>query len=131
MAKNSQVQFHNEALERSLGFAAMVHAGNTLYLSGIVSVDDKMQVVGVGDMAAQINRIYDQMEQILAMSQATLEHVVNEVMYTTNLPALIEANGARLARYARYAPPAATGFQVSALFFPDALLEIQATAVLD
>ena len=35
------------------------------------------------------------------------------------------------ARYARFAPPACTAVQVSALFFPDALLEIQATAMLD
>jgi enamine deaminase RidA (YjgF/YER057c/UK114 family) len=131
MAKNSQAQFFNEPVERQLGFAAMVHSGNTLYLSGLVSVDEKLTVVGVGDMAAQINRIYDQMEQILAMSQATLANVVNEVMYTTNMQALIQANGVRVARYARYAPPAATGVQVSALFFPEALLEIQATAVLD
>jgi enamine deaminase RidA (YjgF/YER057c/UK114 family) len=131
MAKNSQAQFFNEPVERQLGFAAMVHSGNTLYLSGLVSVDEKLTVVGVGDMAAQINRIYDQMEQILAMSQATLANVVNEVMYTTNMQALIQANGVRVARYARYAPPAATGVQVAALFFPEALLEIQATAVLD
>src|SRR5882672_10772047 len=131
MAKNSQVQFYNEPVERSLGFAAMVHSGNTLYLSGIISVDEKLNVIGVGDMAAQINRIYDQMEQILAMSQATLANVVSEVMYTTNMQALVQANGARVARYARCAPPAATGIQVAALFFPDALLEMQATAVLD
>jgi len=36
----------------------------------------------------------------------------------------------RTARYAKYAPPANTGVQVSALFLPDAMLEIQATAVL-
>ncbi len=131
MAKNSQTQFFNEPVERQLGFSAMVHSGNTLYLSGLVSVDEKLNVVGVGDMAAQINRIYDQMEQILAMSQATLANVVNEMMYTTNMQALIQANSVRVARYARCAPPAATGVQVSALFFPDALLEIQATAVLD
>jgi enamine deaminase RidA (YjgF/YER057c/UK114 family) len=131
MAKNSQVQFYHEAIERQLGFAAMVHSGNTLYLSGLVAVDEKMQVVGVGDMKKQIECIYDQMEQILAMSQATLANVVNEVMYTTNLAALVEANAARVARYAKYAPPASTGVQVSALFFPDALIEIQATAVLD
>jgi len=131
MAKNSQVQFLNEPVERQLGFAAMVQQGNTLYLSGLISVDENMKVVGSGDMAAQINQIYDLMEKVLAMSQATLENVVNEVMYTTNIQALIEASGARVARYAKCAPPAATGVQVSALFFPEAMIEIQATAVLD
>jgi enamine deaminase RidA (YjgF/YER057c/UK114 family) len=131
MAKNSQAQYFHEALERQLGFAAMVHAGKMLYLSGLISIDEKMSVVGPGDMAKQINQIYDQMEKILAMSGATLENVVNEVMYTTNMQALVQANGARVARYAKCAPPASTGVQVSALFLPDAMLEIQATAVLD
>jgi 3-hydroxyisobutyrate dehydrogenase len=131
MAKNSQVQFFNEPVERQLGFAAMVQQGSTLYLSGLIAVDEKLNIVGPGDMTAQINQIYDLMEKVLAMSQATLENVVNEVMYTTSIQALTEAAGVRVARYARYAPPAATGVQVSALFLPGALLEIQATAVLD
>lgn len=131
MAKNSQVQFFNEPMERQLGFAAMVQHGNTLYLSGLISVDENMNIVGAGDMATQINQIYDLMEKVLAMSQATLENVVNEVMYTTDMQALVEAAGTRVARYAQCAPPAATGIQVSGLFLPDAMLEIQATAVLD
>jgi len=130
MAKNSQVQFFNEPVERQLGFAAMVQHGNTLHVSGIIAVDEQMNIVGKGDMAKQITRIYDIMEKTLAMSQATLENVVSEVMYATNLQALIEAAHVRTARYAKYAPPAATGVQVSGLFLPDAMLEISAIAVL-
>jgi 2-iminobutanoate/2-iminopropanoate deaminase len=131
MAKNSQVQFFNEPLERQLGFAAMVHEGKTLYLSGMISVDKELNIVGPGDMAAQINQIYDLMEQVLAMSQAKLENVVSEVIYVTDMAALTQAAGARVARYAHCAPPACTAVQVGALFIPGALLEIQATAVLD
>lgn len=131
MARNSQVQFYNEPVERQLGFAAMVHQGKTLYLSGLVSVNPQLDIVGPGDMAAQIDRIYDQMEEVLAMSQASLENVVNEVIYTTDMQALTEAAATRVARYARCAPPACTAVQVAGLFLPGALLEIQATAVLD
>ena len=130
MAKNSQVQFLMEPIERQLGFAALVQQGNTLWLSGLISVDQNLQIVGKGDMAAQITQIYNLMEMVLAMAQATLENVVNEVMYTTNLQALVAATDVRKARYAKYAPPANTAVQVSGLFLPDAMLEIQATAVL-
>ena len=130
MAKNSQVQFLMEPIERQLGFAALVQQGNTLWLSGLISVKEKLEVVGNGNMAAQITQIYNLMEKVLAMSQATLENVVSEVMYTTDLQALVAANHVRKARYAKWAPPANTGVQVSALFLPDAMLEIQATAVL-
>jgi 2-iminobutanoate/2-iminopropanoate deaminase len=131
MAKNSQVQFMMEPLERQLGFAALVQQGNQLWLSGLISVNEKLEVVGPGDMAAQITQIYDLMEKVLAMGGATLEHVVNEVMYTTDLQALVAAAHVRKERYGKYAPPANTGVQVSALFLPAAMLEIQATAVLD
>ena len=131
MAKNSQVQFLMEPLERQLGFAALVQQGNQLWLSGLISVNEKLEVVGKGDMAAQITQIYDLMEKVLAMGGATLANVVNEVMYTTDLQALVAAAHVRKARYDKYAPPANTGVQVSALFLPDAMLEIQATAVLD
>ena len=130
MAKNSQVQFLMEPIERQLGFAALVQQGNTLWLSGLISVNEKLEVVGKGDMAAQITQIYNLMETVLAMGGATLGNVVNEVMYTTDLQALVAVAHVRTARYAKYAPPANTGVQVSALFLPDAMLEIQATAVL-
>ena len=133
MAKESQVQYYNEAAERQMGFAAIVRTGNTLRLSGIVSVDMEMNVVGEGDMATQLTQVYDIMEKTLAKEGATFENVVNEVIYATDLAALAdpEVAGIRLARYANCAPPAATGVQVAALFFPGAMIEIQATAVLD
>ena len=72
MAQPSQVQHYNEPVEKQLGFAAIVQTGNTLRLSGIVSVDSALNVVSPGDMAAQVNRIYDIMQETLAMSGATL-----------------------------------------------------------
>ena len=133
MAKHSQVQYYNEAMEKQMGFAAIVQTGNTLRLSGIISVDEQMNVVGQGDMAAQLNQVYDIMEKTLAMHQATLANVVNEMMFATDLAALGDpaAIGARVARYADCAPPAATAVQVSGLFVPGAMIEIQATAVLE
>lgn len=131
MAHESQVRFFMEPVERALGFAACVEAGGFLHLSGIVSVDDSAQeVIGEGDMAAQINRVYDIMEQLLARSQATLRHVVKETIFTTDLAALGAAVATRNVRYEGYAPPATTAVEVKALFFPTALIEIEAIAYL-
>jgi enamine deaminase RidA (YjgF/YER057c/UK114 family) len=126
----SQVQHYNEPVEKQLGFAAIVQTGKTLRLAGIVSVDAALSVVAPGDMAGQVKRVYDIMEETLAMNGATLEHVVSEMIFTTNLQAFAAAAGVRAERYAKCAPPATTAVQVSALFFPDAMIEIQATAVL-
>jgi len=129
MAHESQVRFNVEPVERALGFAACVEAGGFLHLSGIVSVDETaMNVIGEGDMAAQITRIYDIMEQLLARSQASLRHVIRETIFTTDLAALGAAVGVRNARYGDNAPPATTAVEIKALFFPTALIEIEAVA---
>lgn len=131
MAKVGQVQHFNKPLEDAMGFSAIVHANGVLHLAGIISVDEKAEVFAPGDMAAQIDRIYDIMEETLAKSGANLEHVVNEVMYTTDMGKLMEAISVRAQRYAGYAYPAATAVQITGLAFPDAMLEIHATAQLD
>ncbi|HIE89847.1 MAG: RidA family protein [bacterium] len=131
MAKQGQTQHFNKPLEDSFGFSAIVHANGLLHLAGIVSIDEKADVVGPGDMSAQIARIYDIMEATLAKNGATLEHVVSEVMYTTDMAKLMEATPERAKRYEAYANPATTAVQVSALAFPEAMLEIQVMAQLD
>ena len=108
-----------------------MHANGLLHLAGIISVDENANVHAPGDMAAQIERIYDIMEETLAKNGANLEHVVNEVMYTTDMSKLMEAIAVRARRYAGHAFPATTALQISALAFPDAMLEIQAIAQLD
>lgn len=130
MAHISQVQHYNEPVEKQLGFAAMVQTGKVLHLAGIVAVDEALNVVGPGDMAAQVECVYDIMEATLAKSGATLLHVVNELIFVTDLQQFAAAGEARAKRYARCAPPAATAVQVVALLFPAAMIEIQVTAVL-
>lgn len=130
MARLGQVQHFIKPLEDSFGFSAIVNANGVLHLSGMISITDQGQVFAPGDMAAQIDRIYDIMEITLAKFGATLEHVVNEVMYTTDMAKLIAAIPVRSRRYQGHAYPANTAVQVVALAFPDALLEIQVTAQL-
>ncbi len=130
MAHISQVQHYNEPVEKQLGFAAMVQTGKVLHLAGIVAVDDALNVVAPGDMAGQVERVYDIMEATLAKSGASLLHVVNEMIFVTDLAAFAAAGPVRAARYADCAAPAATAVQVAALLFPAAMVEIQVTAVL-
>jgi len=131
MAQESQVRYFFEPVEKRLGYAASAVAGKSLHLSGIIAIDELFQLVGEGDMAVQINRIYDVMEQILSQQGATLANVVNEMIFVTDMQALVEHAGARVERYSNYALPTATAVQVQGLVVPSAMIEIQATAVLD
>ena len=131
MPKIGQVQHFNKALEDGFGFSAIVHSHGLLHLAGVISINEKAEVQAINDMQGQIDRIYDIIEETLAKCGATLEHVVNEVMYTTDMKELTEFLPARAKRYEGYPYPAATAVQISALAFPDAMLEIQVTAQLD
>ncbi|HIG41813.1 MAG: RidA family protein [bacterium] len=131
MAKLGQVQHFNKPLEDSMGFSAIVHANGLLHLSGVISIDENANVIGPNDMAAQIERVYDIIEQTLAKNGATFEHVVSEVIYTTDMARLMEAIAARAKRYEGVANPATTAVQISALAFPEAMLEIQVMAQLE
>jgi enamine deaminase RidA (YjgF/YER057c/UK114 family) len=128
MATADQVLFFNEAVERQLGFAAMVKTGDLLHLSGVLSIDAKLNVVAPDEMAGQIQRVYDILEATLAMVRADLSNVVSETIFVTDIQALAAAASVRTKRYAHCAPPASTAVQVSALFFPGCMIELQAIA---
>jgi 2-iminobutanoate/2-iminopropanoate deaminase len=131
MAKLGQVQNYNKPVEDSMGFSAVVQANGMLHLAGVISLDENMEILGQNDIAIQIERIYDIIGQTLAKNGATLENVVNEVMYTTDLAKMMEVIPLRTKRYDGFAYPAVTAVQISALAFPDAMLEVQVTAQLD
>lgn len=130
MAKAEQAQHYNKPLEDALGFSAVINAGGTLHLAGIVSINEAGEVFAPGDASAQMDRIYDIMVETLAKNGATLEHVVSEVIYTTDMARLMEATPIRANRYKGFANPATTAVQISALAFPDVIFEIQAIAQL-
>lgn len=131
MARLSQIQNFNKPVEDAMGFSAIVSSNGLLHLAGVIAVNEQAEVTAPGDMKAQVERIYDILEITLGKCGATLEHVVNEVVYTTDLAAFMEAGPVRAKRYEKHAFPAATAVQVSGLAIPGALVEIQVTAQLE
>jgi enamine deaminase RidA (YjgF/YER057c/UK114 family) len=85
----------------------------------------------VGDMAAQVNQALNNLETVLSHAGLTLAHVVRLNYYTRDVAAFIQASpafGQRL--HAAGCKPASTLLGVAALFHPDILVEIEATAIL-
>ena len=50
-------------------------------MTGVTSVDDEGEVVGAGDMEAQIKQIYSTLAKILSKNNLTFEHVLKENIY--------------------------------------------------
>lgn len=132
MARWDQVVRINRDIEERFNISAAVRSNGTLYLSGLTSIDERMQVVGPGDMEAQIRQIYLRLERALAGCGCSLVQVVSETAYTTDIEWLGRAAHVRDGFYRRAgaAPPAVTAVEVRRLFFPDALVELAATAEL-
>ena len=133
MAHCDNVISVNAELEKRFGMSYLIRSsGPTLHMAGILSADENFEAYGVGDMAAQIQRIYERMNGVLANVGCTLINVVSEISFTTDIQALAGVSHVRdeIYRAAGAAPPVATAVQVSALYLPGAMLEIQATAEL-
>ena len=104
-----------------------VGTGALLFVSGQVAMGDDGAIVGAGDMAAQSERVFALLDAVLAAEGATFADVVNIRTAVTDM-ALLPAYGAVRARYLASPPPTSTTTEVSALFLPDALVEVDVVA---
>ena len=131
MAQEHQAYHHFPDVEKALGYSQAILAGNTLYVSGMISVDENLTVIGPGNMLKQIETVYSILERVLAKHGMTLKNVVKETGFVTNLAAMSEGRAARIAAYknAGAYPPASTVVEVKALFSPDATIEVDMIAV--
>lgn len=99
-----------------------------LVLSGQVAVDAEGNLVGEGDMRAQAEFVMDTIEAILTAHGATFADVVNVRTFLTDIDRVGEYAEARGPRFTGM-PPTSTTVEVSRLFVPGALLEVEVTAV--
>ena len=119
-AQGANTQQRIEGPHPSIGYANAVQVGNTVYVSGIVARGANME--------EQVTNIFAQLKELLPKFNATINDVVKETTFTTDMEALKTANPARLKAYAGHTP-AATWVQIQRLFMPQALLEIEFTVV--
>ena len=106
--------------------------GKTIYVSGQVSVDERGQVVGKGDLKAQAEQTFANLEVALKAAGESFRDVVKINLYVVGLkPELVPLIREVRARYVnREHPPASTLVGVSALVGADWLIEIEVVAVL-
>jgi enamine deaminase RidA (YjgF/YER057c/UK114 family) len=98
-----------------------------LVLSGQVAMDYDGTFVG-DDMTTQSEQVFRAIEGLLAAHGASFEHVVNIRTYLIDMELLGEYGAVRR-KYVTGTPPTSTTVEVSRLFRPEALLEVDITAV--
>ena len=112
-------------------FSTAVKKGNMLFISGMTAGDPKTgKIVGEGDIAAQTRFIFEKMDEVLKAAGGSFDDVVKTVDYITTMDNSKET--AKIRReYFQNGFPAATGVVVKKLLRKEALIEIDAIAVLD
>lgn len=104
------------------------HQGALLLLAGQVAVDDDGAVVAPGDAGRQAERIFEIVTGLLAAHGATLDDVLHIRTFMTDLADLPAYGAVRRRLFPGTPPPASTTVQVSKLFLPGAVLEVEVTA---
>jgi 2-iminobutanoate/2-iminopropanoate deaminase len=117
-------------LSTPTGYSHVVSArgGRTIYIAGQVAQDVKGQVVGEGDLAAQMRQVFANLETALKAAGATFDDVVKMNTYMRDASQLQVYRDTR-AKYFTKALPASTLVEVSRLANPAFLIEIEVIAV--
>lgn len=101
-----------------------------LYVSGQTSNDAEGAPMHAGDLVAQFRLAWSNLEDTLAAADMGPSNIVRLNMYTTDVAAFMEAAGDLVPIYAEAGcKPACTLLEVSSLFEPELMIEIEATAV--
>ena len=115
-------------LEKLAHYSRALRVGDTALQSGTTAIDRQGNVLGVGDVAKQVETIMAIAESSMAKAGGKLADVVRSRIYVTDIGVAADA-GRALARYFRDVRPAATLVQVSGLARPEQLVEIEFDAV--
>jgi enamine deaminase RidA (YjgF/YER057c/UK114 family) len=110
-------------------YVHVTRVGSTLYLSGQLPLDEQGQLVGAGDAEAQAEQCYRNIKAIVEHCGGTLDDVVKLTQYITDIawrPLVARPRD----RYLGTPGPSSTLVVISGLAVPEALIEIEAVAVL-
>lgn len=107
-----------------------IRAGDFLFVSGQAAVGDDGAIEGPGDFDRQADRAFRNLERALKAGGSGLDRVVKVTIFLTSMTHFGKI--VELRRKWFSAPyPADTIVEVSALYSPDAMIEIEAIAVVD
>lgn len=111
-------------------YTHVIKAGSTVYVAGQTSRNAQGDVVGKGDITAQIAQVFENLKIAMASVGGDLSHLVKIVIYLTD-PRFRENMREVQPRYLTGNPPVSTMVIVKGLASPDYLVEIDAIAVVE
>lgn len=115
--------------EDIVGYSRAVKIGNTVEVTGTVSVDDDSNLVGGNSAYEQTKYVIQKIEKVLERAGASLKDVVRTRIFVTDISRW-EEYGRAHGEFFTTIKPCTTMVEVSKLISPEYLVEIEATAVI-
>jgi enamine deaminase RidA (YjgF/YER057c/UK114 family) len=111
-------------LEKAYGYSHAVKIGNSIKVSGAVSMDNEGNPTAVGDMEQQIKNCYADLNKILKHYGCTFDDVVVENVFTTDMAKFLEFAAYRIEIYKTHYPTG-SWLGVKELTLPEFMIEIE------
>jgi enamine deaminase RidA (YjgF/YER057c/UK114 family) len=111
-------------VEKAYGYSHAVKIGNSIKISGAVSMDDEGNPTDIGDFEQQMKNCYADLEKVLQHYGCTFDDVVVENVFTTNMSKFLEVSAYRTEIYKK-GFPTGSWLGVNELALPELLIEIE------
>ena len=103
---------------------------NMLYISGQAAYSENGELVGVGDFDAQAEQTFMNLKKVLEAGGSSLKNIIKVTIFLRDM-SNFEKIVALRKKYFTPPYPADTIVEISSLYSPDALIEIEAIAIAD
>lgn len=111
----------------AFSMGAVQGEGQVVHLKGQVSLDAAGQIVGRGDMQAQVRQTLENIQAVLGHVGGRMEDILSLTHYVTDMERFMAAGEVRRAFFSEPFPVTTT-VQVVRLYDPDLMVEITALA---
>jgi reactive intermediate/imine deaminase len=120
-----------ETMSPPFGYSHVVdaRAGRIIFISGQVPLNTEGELIGEGDFEAQARQVFANLSAALEAAGAGWSDVVKLNYFLTEIGELATVRTIRDEYVDTERPPASTLVQVSALFRPEVMVEIEAVAI--
>jgi reactive intermediate/imine deaminase len=120
-----------EKMPKPVGYShvARITAGKIVYISGQVALDAAGNAVGRGDFRAQAHQVFENLKNAVEAAGGSFRDIIKLNSYFLDISRLPEYREVRDRYIDVKRPPTSTAVQVSGLFRPEFLIEIEAVAV--
>jgi len=117
-----------QGMTQPAAYSHLVKYDQLLFIAGQVAVDGEGNIVGEGDMAAQVRQVLENLKSVLASEDADFSNVAKINIFTTDIDSFRESAAVRREYFGDH-PPTSTLVQVVRLARPVFLVEIEAIAI--